>query len=55
MINTVPFVPKPRFNVGQGSSAPTELDIQRGSGILATVTVKAVTDVDQTYNLNGGN
>ena len=55
VINTVPFVPKLRFNVGQGSSAPTELDIQRGSGILATVTVKAVTDVDQTYNLNGGN
>jgi hypothetical protein len=50
VINTVPFVPRLRFNVGQG-----ELDIQRGSGILATVTVKAVTDVDQTYNLNGGN
>jgi len=51
VINTVPFVPKLRFTIGQGSTSPTEIDIQRGGGIQATVTVSAVTDVDQTYNL----
>jgi len=51
VINTVPFVPKLRFTIGQGSTSPTEIDIQRGGGIQATVTVSAVTDADQTYNL----
>jgi hypothetical protein len=52
-INTVPFIPKLRFAVGQGSTSPTEIDIQRGGGIQATVTVSAVTNVDQTFSLNG--
>jgi hypothetical protein len=49
VISTIPFAPKLRFAVGQGSSAPTEIDIQRGGGVQASATVSAVTDIDQTF------
>jgi hypothetical protein len=48
--NQIPFEPK--LKIG---GLPSTLTIKRGGSINANITVTAVTDIDQTFNLQGSN
>ena len=49
--NTVPFSPQLTFTVPAGD----DIVLSNTASLEATITVSAVTNVDQTFELNGGN